>query len=126
MPELQPLSKSDRPEPYQEKLVDPLTQVVAWFMGSWWGVLVHTLWFTIWIILDFSIDRLTLIVSLEAIFIGIFLLMYSSRAEVERDRAQATKQAKALSEAIADVSLDRKQLVVLENIKSSLDDLRKD
>jgi uncharacterized membrane protein len=48
--------------------LDKLTKAIAWFMGSWWGVLAHTIWFAAWLTFNFSIDNLTLIVSLEAIF----------------------------------------------------------
>jgi len=110
----------------KQSFLDKATKAIAWFIGSWWGVFAHTAWFAVWLILDFNIERLTLIVSLEAIFIGIFLLMYSNKAEMKRDLVQAQKQAKTLSETIADVSLDRKQLVTLEEINKKLDTLQQD
>lgn len=109
--------------PVQPKLtvLDSMTRGVTWFMGSWIGVGVHAVWFSTWLILGLDINLLTLIVSLEAIFIGIFLLMYGNRAEQVRELSQSKKQAKALSETIADVALDRKQMQLLEEINQKLD-----
>ena len=44
---------------------------ISWFLGSWLAVVFHTLWFAVWLVLDFDLNLLTFSVSLEAIFIGI-------------------------------------------------------
>lgn len=95
-------------------------------MGSWWGVFTHTAWFTIWLIFDFSLERLTFWVSLEAIFIGIFLLMSANKAEVERDRREARERAKEMQQVQRDVELDTKEIEEIKNIKDMIAVLQKD
>jgi uncharacterized membrane protein len=104
----------------KEGFLDKATKAIAWFMGSWWGVFAHTAWFMGWIVTGANIDDLTLWVSLEAIFIGIFLLMASNKAEEERDRKERIENAKQMAEVKEDVSLDRQQLDDLDQIKKDL------
>jgi len=74
------------------KFQKQLLKIVSRIAGSWWGVILHAVWFGGWLIYDFDINILTLAVSLEAIFISIFLLMASSKAEEARDRKEAAGQ----------------------------------
>lgn len=43
------------------------------FIFSKWSKALHTVWFTAWFLLHLKIDLLTLIVSLEAIYLELFL-----------------------------------------------------
>jgi len=67
-------------------------KILSWLLGSWWGVILHAVWFGGWLIYDFNLNILTMSVSLEAIFIGIFLLMAGNQAEAERDRREYAAQ----------------------------------
>ncbi len=78
-----------------KRVSNKVVRLAKWIAGSWWGVVLHTAWFTAWLIYDFNINILTLAVSLEAIFIGIFLLMASDRAETTRDKREAAAQKRA-------------------------------
>lgn len=69
-----------------------ISTFIAWFLGSWWGVLFHTAWFAFWILFDFDLGLLTFSVSLEAIFIGIFLLIVNNRSELKRDKKEYAVQ----------------------------------
>jgi uncharacterized membrane protein len=109
----------------KESFLDKATKVIAWFMGSWWGVFAHTAWFIGWILSGANIDNLTLWVSLEAIFIGIFLLMAGNKAEEERDRRDRIESAKQMVEVQSDVSLDKQQLDDLAQIKQDLTAIQK-
>jgi uncharacterized membrane protein len=100
-----------------KKLSERFTDRVSWFLGSWVGVLFHTFWFTIWLILDFDLSLLTFAVSLEAIFIGIFLLMASNRAEVERDKKEARQREADRIRIEHDIKLDEKADRQLSEIK---------
>ena len=108
----------------REKFLDKATKVIAWFVGSWWGVFAHTAWFFGWILSGSDINDLTLWVSLEAIFIGIFLLMAGNRAEEERDRRDRAEAAKQMAEVQRDVALDTKQLEDLDQIKADLKEIK--
>lgn len=101
------------------------TKAVASFLGSWWAVVFHTVWFGIWLTFNFSLEILTLWVSLEAIFIGIFLLMAANKAEIERDRKEAEERLRQRKMIGVDISMDRKQVNEIEEIKNSLQRLEK-
>ena len=102
-----------------------MTAVIARFFGSWWGVVFHTAWFAVWLVFNFNLETLTLWVSLEAIFIGIFLLMASTRAEVERDKKEAAEQLRQRKMIGVDISMDRKQTSEMGEVKESLKRLEK-
>ena len=116
----------------KKTFLDKATEKIAWLMGSWWGVGFHTLWFTIWVVFRFDVNLLTLWVSLEAIFLGIFLLMASNKAEVERDRREVIAQKRQMELVTEDVKLDRRadrrqleMLKELREIKKEVDAVKK-
>lgn len=70
---------------------DRVADAVADFVGSWSFIIIHVFWFSIWIgfrIEAFPYGFLTMVVSLEAIFLTTLVLMSENR-QTERDRAQA-------------------------------------
>lgn len=108
------------------RLTSRVTQAVAWFLGSWWAVILHTIWFGVWLIFNFDINLLTFSVSLEAIFIGIFLLMSSNKAEELRDRREARQQAQEQQRIEHDIKLDEKADRQLTEIKKLHQDLHQE
>src|ERR1700712_2912147 len=85
-------------------LGDRLANTISNFTGSRLCVWLHTVWFLLWLALGLDINLLTLIVSLEAIFLCIFLLMSGNR-QGERDRHQA--EADYRTNAAARVDIER-------------------
>lgn len=70
---------------------DRFADMIADFVGSWPFVIIHVLWFAIWILLPveiFPYGLLTMVVSLEAIFLTTLVMMSQNR-QAERDRTQA-------------------------------------
>jgi uncharacterized membrane protein len=72
---------------------------LAWFSGSMPFLLIHTLWFITWISINtlplglphfdpFPFGLLTMIVSLEAIFLSCFVLISQNR-QVEKDKVRS-------------------------------------
>jgi CRP/FNR family cyclic AMP-dependent transcriptional regulator len=72
---------------------------LAWFSGSMPFLLLHTIWFAIWITLNtlilqdrsfdpFPFGLLTMIVSLEAIFLACFVLISQNR-QAEKDKVRS-------------------------------------
>ena len=112
-------------EKLQKTFTEKMTAVIARFFGSWWAVVFHTLWFAIWLVFHFSLETLTLWVSLEAIFIGIFLLMAANRGEIERDKKEAAEQLRQRKMIGVDISMDRKQTSEMGEVKESLKRLEK-
>jgi uncharacterized membrane protein len=72
-----------RAESVQNRIADRITQ----FAGSMAFVYLHVLWFASWI--GFGVERypyglLTMIVSLEAIFLSTFVMISQNRADAKR------------------------------------------
>lgn len=61
------------------KNLERLTEIVTEFVGTPLSLILHTLWFALWFIFKADINLLTMLVSLEAIFLGIFIQMSVNR-----------------------------------------------
>ena len=73
-----------RAQSAQNRVADKITQ----FAGSMLFVYVHVLWFAVWI--GFRVEKypfglLTMIVSLEAIFLSTFVMISQNRADAKRE-----------------------------------------
>jgi uncharacterized membrane protein len=69
------------------RLQDRVADAITRFAGSMTFVFVHVAWFAAWIVLgieSFPYGLLTMIVSLEAIFLSTFLLLSQNRADERR------------------------------------------
>jgi len=96
----------DRGKSLQERIADLLTR----FSGSMLFVYVHSIWFGVWIALNtgwlgsepfdpFPFSLLTLVVSLEAIFLSTFVLISQNRAgQLADKRADLDLQINLLAE----------------------------
>jgi len=67
----------------QNRIADKITA----FAGSMWFVYIHIIWFSSWI--GFGVEKypyglLTMIVSLEAIFLSTFVMISQNRADAKR------------------------------------------
>ena len=72
-----------RAESAQNRIADKITS----FAGSMWFVYIHIIWFSCWI--GFGVEHypyglLTMIVSLEAIFLSTFVMISQNRADAKR------------------------------------------
>ncbi len=80
-------------------LFDKTADVVASWSGSWNFLMLHIIWFTLWLGLKIDINLLTMIVSLEAIILMTVLLMAQNRqAQKDNWRDEADYQADIRSE----------------------------
>ncbi|MBN1263180.1 MAG: DUF1003 domain-containing protein [Candidatus Pacebacteria bacterium] len=109
----------------QQGLLDKISHTIAWFMGSWWGITAHTLWFAVWLAADWNIHLLTLILSMEAIYIGIFLLMAANEAEREREQRGRISQERTMKILNQDLILDKKAEKRQEEIVKMIRQLKK-
>jgi uncharacterized membrane protein len=67
----------------QNRIADQITA----FAGSMWFVYIHIIWFSCWIGLGvekYPYGLLTMIVSLEAIFLSTFVMISQNRADAKR------------------------------------------
>ena len=75
--------KQERARDAQNRIADTITR----FAGSMTFVYVHIIWFAVWIGLrveHYPFGLLTMIVSLEAIFLSTFILISQNRADAKR------------------------------------------
>ena len=88
-------------EEMEEKLsvLQRISDWIVWFSGSMEFLLVHTIWFVAWIFINVFLIRfaqfdpypfglLTMIVSLEAIFLSVFVLISQNR-QAAKDKIRA-------------------------------------
>ena len=83
----------------QNRIADTITG----FAGSMKFVYVHIVWFSLWIGLqveDYPFGLLTMIVSLEAIFLSTFVMISQNRAD-EKRQAMADHEWKLVQEEAA-------------------------
>jgi uncharacterized membrane protein len=76
--------KQSRAQSAQNRVADGITD----FAGSMVFVYVHIVWFALWIALgieDYPFGLLTMIVSLEAIFLSTFVMISQNRADAKRE-----------------------------------------
>jgi low affinity Fe/Cu permease len=81
-------------------LSDRIADRITSFVGSWWFVGIHAVWFLVWILLHlepFPFGLLTLMVSLEAIFLSTFVMMSQNRSGA-KDHIRDDHEAKEVDE----------------------------
>jgi uncharacterized membrane protein len=92
----------------RRRLQDRIADRITAFSGSMAFVYLHVLWFAVWIVLNvtrwrfdpFPFGLLTLVVSLEAIFLSTFVMLSQNRESARSDlRAKLDFETNALSEA---------------------------
>jgi uncharacterized membrane protein len=83
---------------HQRSVTDRLSDSITRFAGSSVFIILHIIWFTVWIILNlgrvpiihpfdpYPFTFLTMVVSLEAIFLSIFVLISQNRMARQADR----------------------------------------
>jgi uncharacterized membrane protein len=75
--------EEDRAENVQSRIADAITA----FAGSMAFVYVHVVWFALWVAIPlekYPFGLLTMIVSLEAIFLSTFVMISQNRADARR------------------------------------------
>ena len=83
---------------HQRSLTDRISDGITRFAGSSTFIVLHIVWFTVWIVLNlggvdgihpfdpYPFTFLTMVVSLEAIFLSIFVLISQNRMAHQADR----------------------------------------
>jgi len=102
-----------------------VADTVADAVGSWTFLIVHAAWFFVWIVFkveSYPFGLLTMIVSLEAIFLSTFIMISQNR-QSERDRHQALDDYRTNVEAKEDIEQLQRDLARIENDK--LDEILK-
>jgi uncharacterized membrane protein len=100
---------------FSERLADKIAAGV----GSMWFVYLHVLWFGIWILKpveEYPYGLLTMVVSLEAIFLSSFIMISANRA-ADRDRCNAEADYRTNLEAKGEIEALQKSIAMLEEQK---------
>lgn len=124
----------------EEKAADKITS----FAGTMSFVYIHSVWFSIWVLLNlglfgasvqfdkFPFGLLTLIVSLEAIFLSTFVMISQNRqAKAAEIRSELDYQTDVKAEEEINVIMEtlqriaQKQGVKVDDLKSRLNEARK-
>jgi uncharacterized membrane protein len=108
----------------QNRIADAVTR----FAGSMAFVYVHIVWFTLWITLrveKFPFGLLTMMVSLEAIFLSTFLLISQNRQD-ERRQLLADSEWKLVQEQQRENQLEVTQNEQLLNLSNQILDLTRE
>lgn len=102
-----------------------LAEVITSFSGSMYFVYFHVIWFSLWIAVNqgwlepwlgpfdhFPYGLLTMIVSLEAIFLSTFILIAQNRAELveEYRELEEEKEEQEQEEEVEDIQKDLDQI----------------
>jgi uncharacterized membrane protein len=98
---------------------DRVSDVIADFVGSWPFTIIHILWFGGWILLPvepFPFGLLTMIVSLEAIFLTTLVMMSENR-QAQRDRIQAEADYETNVKAKEEIEELQQRLARIEDEK---------
>ncbi|KND47059.1 MAG: hypothetical protein AB199_01350 [Parcubacteria bacterium C7867-004] len=98
---------------------DRLADMISAAFGSWTFMFVHMLWFFVWIVFKvepYPFGLLTMIVSLEAIFLSMFIMISQNR-QADRDRHQALDDYRTNVEAKVEIEKLQQDLSRIENEK---------
>ncbi|HLL74711.1 MAG TPA: DUF1003 domain-containing protein [Pyrinomonadaceae bacterium] len=129
------LAEMQRRDDERRTLTDRVADRITLFSGSMAFVYLHVVWFGVWIVLniglfarfglgvfdEFPYGLLTMIVSLEAIFLSTFVLISQNRmARASEKRAELELQVNMLAEQKA-----AKTLEMLDHLTHQLDQVRR-
>ena len=129
------LVEMQRRDDRRRTLTDRAADAITRFSGSMAFVYLHAVWFGLWIVVnmgllerfglrafdEFPFGLLTMIVSLEAIFLATFVLISQNRmARASEKRAELELQVNMLAEQKA-----AKTLEMLDHLTSQLDQIRR-
>lgn len=115
-------------EARKARLQDRLADAITKFAGSMVFVGVHVIWFGAWVILrvePFPYGFLTMLVSLEAIFLSTFLLISQNRAD-ERRKLLADAEWKLVQEGERQNALEVQQNAELLDLSRQILELTRE
>jgi uncharacterized membrane protein len=98
---------------------DKAADIITGFVGSWVFVGIHAFWFIIWIVLriePFPFGLLTLLVSLEAIFLSTFVMMSQNRSAA-RDHIRDDHEAQEVDVLF---QINQTQLEILDLLRQQI------
>ena len=101
------------------------TVIFVRMFGSWASVIIHTLIFAGWFVFDWGLEQLLVIVSIEAIYIGIFILMAENVETAQRDCRREIEHQEDTAMVKQDVAVDKQSLKKLHELHYKIDQIEK-
>ena len=92
-------------------------KMIMLLFGSWTSVIWHTILFYLIIIYFKDLLFFNTLVSIEAIYIGIFILMAEYRQESEREKRESAKRYRDRSLVKEDVSITQNVMDEIKTLK---------
>ncbi len=92
--------------------------------GSWYSVLFHTIIFVGWFLLKLELEVLLVLVSLEAIYIGIFILMAENVEAEQKERRLQRQRAKDNQIIKEDAKIDEQSLSHIKTLRKEIKDIK--
>ena len=102
-----------------------MTVRVVHLFGSWFSILVHSTFFATWLILGGNLEVLLVIVSLEAIYLGILILMAENEEVRVAKKIRDSQRQKDMSIVKQDVRVDLEALEEIKLLKKHIISLEK-
>lgn len=100
-------------------LGESASDIITGFVGSWLFVGIHAIWFVAWILFrpePFPFGLLTLLVSLEAIFLSTFVMMSQNRS-AQKDHIRDDHEAEEVDLLY---KINEQQLEILSLLRSQI------
>lgn len=97
-------------------IADKASDTVTSFFGSWLCLGLHILWFVAWLVLRLDINTLTMIVSLEAIFLSTLVMMSQNRQGTKdrtRDDLESHEVQSMFDNHLLLMKINQQQLEIL-------------
>ncbi len=107
-----------------EKFLSKSAILFVRVFGSWASVVIHTLIFGGWFLFKLNIDTLLVIISIEAIYIGIFILMAENIETAQKERLRKIEHRKDMAVVKQDVAVDQKSLQEVKKVHQKIDQIQ--
>lgn len=99
--------------------------ILVKYFGSWASVIIHTIIFASWFVLKLNLQLLLVIVSIEAIYNGLFILMAENSEAAQKEHKQKMEHKKDMSVVKKDAAIDRKSLEEIAKLHQRIESLEK-
>ena len=101
-----------------------LTKIIVWFFGSWAGVIIHTFIFLAWFIFKWDLELLLVAVSLEAIYIGMFILMAENAESLVKERQEKSRREYQMKIIRSDAKIDEEAHRLIKKVYLDIDEIK--
>lgn len=102
-------------------IAERASDIVTSFFGSWTCVSIHTVWFVAWLGLRLDINLLTMVVSLEAIYLSTLVMISQNRQAMKdhiRDDIESVEVQEIYDGHQLLLQINKQQLEILKLLQN--------